>query len=92
MMSYENRLKRLGRWNNKCPKCGHTIHFSLRSSRLGSIGPARCGEHLESTRIFDAKEVREGCVRFCPWEGYAVRMWDGSVRFTEKNGRYLFEE
>jgi len=91
-MPYEDRLKRLSRWNNKCPKCGHAIHFTLRSQRLGSTSPAQCGEHLESTRIFDAGELREGCVRFCEWEGHAVRMWDGSIRFREKNGRYLSED
>jgi predicted RNA-binding Zn-ribbon protein involved in translation (DUF1610 family) len=88
----DKRIKRLDRWKRKCPKCGTTIHFSLRSSRLGASGPARCGEHLESSRIFDAGELREGRVRFCDWAGYAIRMWDGSVRFMEKNGRYLSED
>jgi len=88
----DKRIKRLDRWKRKCPKCGTTIHFSLRSSRLGAMGSARCGEHLESSRIFDAGELREGRVRFCDWAGYAIRMWDGSVRFMEKNGRYLSED
>ena len=89
---FDKRLKRLNRWKRKCPKCGTTIHFSLRSSRLGATGPARCGEHLESSRIFDAGEFLEGCVRFCEWEGDAVRMWYCSVRFREKNGKYLSED
>jgi hypothetical protein len=46
---------------------------------------------LKATRIINIDEVREGTIRLCEWEGEAVRMWDGSVRFREKDGRYLFE-
>jgi hypothetical protein len=78
-------------WNNKCPKCGHEIHWSLRSGRLGAHAPARCGNSLGASRIIKLDHIVEGTVKFCNWEGEAVRMWDGSVRFREKNGRYLLE-
>ena len=78
-------------WNNKCPKCGQNIHWSLRSSKLGATSIARCGHGLSSSRIIDLDEVVHGGLKVCDWEGVAVRMWDGSVRFREKNGRYLFE-
>jgi len=78
-------------WNNKCPKCASRIHFSLRDGRLGASAHAHCGNSLKATRIINIDEVREGTIRLCEWEGEAVRMWDGSVRFREKDGRYLFE-
>jgi len=87
----DDRATTLREWNKKCPKCGSDIHFTLRGSKLGTAASARCGRHLESTRIFDVKKLREGRIKFCRWEGYAVRMWDGSVRFKEKNGRWLIE-
>lgn len=55
------------------------------------MGPARCGRHIESSGIFDVVKLREKKIKFCDWEGYAVRMWDGSVRFKEKNGRWFTE-
>ena len=78
-------------WNNKCPRCGSHIHFSLRSGKLGASSSARCGNSLYSTRIIKLEDIREGTAKFCEWEGEAVRMWDGSIRFREKDGRYLFE-
>ena len=86
-----DQIERFNRWNNKCPKCGFEIHFTLRSGRLGATSAARCGRHIASSRIFDRTELIERTVKFCDWEGQVVRMWDGSVRFREKNGRYLFE-
>ena len=41
--------------------------------------------------MFTRDELREGNLKVCNWGGYAVRMWDGSIRFKQKNGRYLFE-
>ena len=79
------------KWNNKCPKCGSDIHFNLRSGQLGASSRAHCGNSLFATRIIDLKDLREGTVKSCDWEGEAVRMWDGSVRFKEKTGSYLFE-
>jgi len=87
----DDRLKRLNRWNNRCPKCGSDIYFSLRSGKLGATATARCALHLESSRSFDAAALKEKRVVLCSWEGLAVRMWDGSVRFKEQNGLYLFE-
>jgi len=78
-------------WNDKCPKCGQNIHWNLRSSKLGAHAPAYCGHGLSASRIIDLDEVSDGGLKICDWEGEAVRMWDGSVRFREKNGRYLFE-
>ena len=78
-------------WNNKCPKCGQDIHWHLRSGRLGDTGIAHCANGLSASRIINLDEVSGGGVKVCDWEGEAVRMWDGSVRFREKNGRYLFE-
>ena len=78
-------------WNNKCPKCGQDIHWSLRSGKLGASAPARCGNGLGASRIIDLDEVSDGGLKVCEWEGEVVRMWDGSVRFREKNGRYLSE-
>jgi len=78
-------------WNNKCPKCGSRIHFSLRDGRLGATARAHCGNNLNATRIISLDELSDGRVKLCRWEGCAVRMWDGSVRFREKDGRYLFE-
>ncbi len=84
-------LERLNRWRNTCPKCGADIHWTLHSGRLGAEAPARCGKSLYSSRVMDAEALKEGRIKFCNWEGVVVRMWDGSVRFKEKNGTYLFE-
>tara|TARA_R100001129_G_scaffold175360_1_gene148348 strand:- start:668 stop:943 length:276 start_codon:yes stop_codon:yes gene_type:complete len=78
-------------WNNKCPKCGQNIHWSLRSRKLGATSTARCGNSLGASRIINLDEVIDGGLKVCDWEGVAVRMWDGSVRFREKDGRYLLE-
>ena len=83
--------KNMRQWNNKCPKCGNEIYWSLRSGKLGAHAPARCASHLGSSRIIKLEEVQDRTAKFCDWEGEAVRMWDGSVRFREKNGRYLLE-
>ncbi len=80
------------KWNNKCPKCNKHIHFSLHGTKLGSHGQAWCEEHLRSTRLYDLAELREGKVDFCDWEGEAVRMWDGSVRFRESSGKWLSQQ
>ena len=78
-------------WNNKCPKCGSRIHFSLRSGQLGASAHAHCGNSVHATQVINLNDLREGLVKCCDWEGEAVRRWDGSVRFREKDGRYLFE-
>ena len=70
-------------WNNKCPKCGQNIHWSLRSRKLGATSTARCGNGLGASRIIDLDEVIDGGLKICNWEGEVVRMWDGSVRFRE---------
>jgi len=86
-----DRLERFNRWNRKCPQCGAEIYFTLRNNKLGSTASAYCSRHVESTRVFTLEELREKRVKFCDWEGYAVRMWDGSVRFKERSGRWLIE-
>ena len=78
-------------WNNKCPKCGSRIHFSLRSSKLGASAHAHCGNSVYATQVINLNDLKEGLAKSCDWEGEAVRMWDGSIRFREKDGRYLFE-
>ncbi len=78
-------------WNNKCPKCGSRIHYSLRSGKLGASSTARCGNNMDATRSFTLEQVKNGEVKICSWEGKAIRMWDGSVRFKDTDGRYLFE-
>ena len=87
----DDDITMLKEWNRKCPECGANIHFTLRNPKLGAQGTARCGRHPESSRIFDAKKLREGRIKFCYWEGYAVRIWDGSVRFKRKNELWLME-
>ena len=81
----------LRKWNSKCPACGGRIHFRLYNGKLGATSKANCSNNINSTRMFTRDELREGNLKVCNWEGYAVRMWDGSVRFKNKNGRYLFE-
>ena len=78
-------------WNDKCPKCGQDIHWNLRSGKLGAHAPAYCGNGLGASRIIKLDEVVDSGLKICDWEGEAVRMWDGSVRFREKDGRYLLE-
>ena len=78
-------------WNNKCPKCGSSIHFTLRSGKLGATGKAHCGNSMFATRTLSLDDIRDGTVKICDWEGKAVRMWDGSVRFRQEDGTYLFE-
>ena len=81
----------LRKWKSKCPGCGGEIHFRLYNGKLGATSKANCSNNINSTRMFTRDELNEGKLRVCNWEGYAVRMWDGSVRFKNKNGRYLFE-
>jgi hypothetical protein len=81
----------LRKWNNKCPQCSANIYFRLYSGKLGATSVARCANNLSSSRVMSLQEIADGTLKVCTWEGYAVRMWDGSVRFKEKNGRYLFE-
>ena len=92
IVTVRNELDReMRQWNDKCPKCGQDIHWNLRSGKLGAHAPAYCGNGLGASRIIDLDEVTDGGLRICNWEGEVVRMWDGSVRFREKNGRYLLE-
>jgi len=79
------------KWNNRCPKCRASIHFRLYSGTLGATAPAKCGRNVSCSRILSRAEVRAGTVEVCDWRGYAVRMWDGSVRFKNEDGRFLFE-
>tara|TARA_R110000787_G_scaffold213202_2_gene322765 strand:+ start:658 stop:948 length:291 start_codon:yes stop_codon:yes gene_type:complete len=81
----------LRKWNSKCPDCGAEIHFRLYNGKLGATSKANCSNNINSTRMFTRDELREGNLKVCNWGGYAVRMWDGSIRFKQKNGRYLFE-
>jgi hypothetical protein len=46
---------------------------------------------MDATRSFTLEQVKNGEVKICSWEGKAIRMWDGSVRFKDTDGRYLFE-
>jgi|TARA_R110000824_G_scaffold66764_1_gene173050 hypothetical protein len=81
----------LRKWNSKCPGCGGEIRFRLYDGKLGATSNASCSNNINSTRMFTRDELDEGKLKVCDWEGYAVRMWDGSVRFKNKNGRFLFE-
>ena len=78
-------------WNNKCPKCRSRRSPNHQNSRLGASADAHCGNSVYATQVINLNDLRDGLVKSCDWEGEAVRMWDGSVRFREKNGRYLFE-
>ena len=45
-------------WNNKCPKCGSRIHFSLRSSKLGASAHAHCGNSVYATQVINLNDLK----------------------------------
>lgn len=86
-----DEISEMRQWNDKCPKCGARILFRLYNGKLGASARAQCSKHFNSSRSFSRTEIKSGTADYCDWVGEAVRMWDGSVRFREKGGRYLFE-
>jgi hypothetical protein len=78
-------------WNNRCPVCGACVTFRLHNGEAGSTSIARCGNNIKSTRDFSKDKSDRQDMKLCDWKGKAVRMTDGSVRFKDRNGRFLIE-
>lgn len=72
-------------WSSQCPECKSRLVWSMSKSEVGSEAKARCSKSAVGSVI--TTSLRN--IRFCAWEGKAVRQSDGSVRIKNQNGLWI---